>query len=150
MSIQMTQGLEVIHPKSAKAYPIPCDEWQMLKNKIKKLTSEPWLFQRLGFLLLGGALSTFVTILLGTLQLPAQQHARDIAWAVVAVTFICGMACLYFAYKEGAVHRDRANDVVAQMELIETRYEYTSYNGFTAEEIEELKRRAYAAGAKRE
>ena len=120
---QMAQGLDVLRPKSGPAYPIPCDEWTTLKSKINKLTSEPWLFHSLGFLLLGAAISTFVTILLGTFQLPAQQRALDIACAVIAVTFICGLACLYFANKERAVHRERASDVVAQMDLIEKRYE---------------------------
>jgi Na+/melibiose symporter-like transporter len=126
VSIQMSQGLEVLRPKSGKAYPIPCDEWRLLKNKIEKLTSEPWLFHSIGFVLFGAALSTFVTILLGTFQLPAQQRALDLAWAFVAVTLICGVACLFFANKERTVHRERANDVVAQMELIETRYECSS------------------------
>jgi len=120
---QMSQGLDVLRPKSGQAYPIPCDEWTLLKGKIEKLTSEPWLFHSLGFVLLGAALPTFVTILLGTFQLPAQQRALDIAWAVVAVTLICGLACLYFANKERGVHRERANDVVAQMDLIEKRYD---------------------------
>ena len=120
---QMSQGLDVLRPKSGPAYPIPCDEWNLRKGKIEKLTSEPWLFHSIGFVLLGATLSTLVTILLGTFQLPAQQRALDIAWAVVAVTLICGLACLYFANKERGVHRERANDVVAQMDLIEKRYD---------------------------
>ncbi len=123
---QLSQGLDVLRPKSGEAYPIPCDEWTILKGKIKKLTSEPWLFHSLGFLFLGAALSTFVAILLNTFQLPAQQRALDIAWAVVAVTVICGCTCLYFAKKEREIDRERASDVVAQMELIEKRYERSS------------------------
>ncbi|MHB1570445.1 MAG: hypothetical protein ACYCUI_15795 [Vulcanimicrobiaceae bacterium] len=122
---QLSQGLDVLRPKSGEAYPIPCEEWTMLKGKIGKLTSEPWFFQSLGFLLLGVAVSTFVAIILDTFQLPAQQLALDIAWSVVAVTAICGLACLYFANKERGVHRERASDVVAQMDLIEKRYERT-------------------------
>lgn len=120
---QLSQGLDVLRPKSGEAYPIPCEEWTMLKGKIGKLTSEPWFFHSLGFLLLGASVSTFVAIILGTFQLPAQQRALDIAWSVVAVTTICGLACLYFANKERGVHRERASDVVAQMDLIEKRYE---------------------------
>lgn len=120
---QMSQGLNILQPKSGHAYPIPCDEWSLLKGKIERLTSEPWLFHSLGFLFLGTTLSTFLTIILGTFQLPAQAHAHDIAWAVVAVTLICGLLCLYFANKERGDHRERANDVVAQMDLIEKRYD---------------------------
>lgn len=123
---QMSQGLDVLQPKSGKAYPIPCDEWRILKEKISELTSEPWLFHSLGFLLLGVSVSTFVTILLGTFQVPEQQSSLIIAWAVFAVALICGFACLYFANKERGVHRERASDVVAQMNLIEKRYEHAS------------------------
>ena len=126
VAYQISQGLDVLRPKSGQAYPIPCDEWSLLKGRNAKLTSEPWLFHSLGFVLLGAALSSFVTILLGTFQLPAQQRALDIAWAVVAVTLICGIACLFFANKERGVHRDRAKDVVAHMDLIEKRYERSS------------------------
>ena len=123
---QLSQGLEVLRPKSGEAYPIPCDEWTILKDKIKKMTSEPWLFRSLGFLFLGAALSTFVTILIGTFQLPEKQRVLDIAWAVVVVTVVCGCACLCFAWKEREISRERASDVVAQMDLIEKRYERSS------------------------
>lgn len=123
---QLSQGFEVLRPKSSRAYPIPCNEWNLLKGKIKKLTTEPWLFHTLGSLFIGAALSTLVAILIGTFQLPAQQRQLDIAWAVVVVTLICGIVSLFFAHKERGVFRERANDVVAQMDLIETRYEHSN------------------------
>ncbi len=120
---QMSQGFDVLQPKSGQAYPIPCDEWAILKKKITKLTSEPWLFHSMGFLFLGASISTLVMILSVTLQNPSQKEAQHISWAVVCVTFICGLACLYFAYKERDIRRERASEVVAQMDLIEKRYE---------------------------
>lgn len=124
----MSHGLEVLRPKSDKAFPIPCDEWSMLKGKIKKITSEPWLFHTLGSLLLGASVSTFLAILLNTFRLPEQQRTLDISWAVFAITFICGTICLFFANGVRSVHRERATDVVAQMELIEKRYEPSAPN----------------------
>lgn len=123
---QLSHGLDVLHPKSSEAYPIPCEEWTMIRSKIEKLTPEPWFFQSLGMLLLGTTLSTVVTIVIGTFQLPTQQIALVIAVSVVAITFICGLLCLYFAYKERGVHLERATDVLAQMDVIETRYEHKS------------------------
>lgn len=120
---QLSQGLEVLQPKSGQAYPIPLDEWSLLKGKIKRLTTEPWLFHTLGSLFVGAALSILVGIFIGTFQLPAQQRQLDVAWALAAVTLICGVVCLFFAHKERSVFRERANDVVAQMDLIETRFE---------------------------
>lgn len=120
---QVSQGLDVIPPKSGKAYPIPCDEWALIKAKISKMTTEPWFFHTIGSLLFGAAITTFLSILLGTFSLPAQQRSLDIAWSVVAVTAISGVLCLMFAHKERGAQRDRAGEVVSQMELIEKRYD---------------------------
>ncbi len=122
-TFQLSQGLDVLSPRSGKAYPIPCDEWNILKDKIGRLTSEPWLFHGIGFLLLGAALSALVSIFLGAFDIPNDQRRLDLAWSVFAVTAISGMACLFFAHKERGTHRERATDIVAQMDLIEKRFE---------------------------
>ena len=67
---QVSQGFDVLPPRSGNAYPIPCEEWKALKSKISKITSEPWFFHTIGSLLLGVALSSFVTILLETFSAP--------------------------------------------------------------------------------
>lgn len=121
--IRMSQGLDVLPPRSGNAYPIPCEEWDVLKHRAGRLVNEPWLFQSLGSLLLGAALSTFMAILLGTFNKPEQLLAFIVAWAVVAVTLISGALCMFFANKERAVQRERASDIVTQMELIEQRFD---------------------------
>jgi hypothetical protein len=125
-NLQISQGLVVLPPRSDDAYPIPCEEWSNLKLRVSKLTSEPWLFHTMGSVFVGAALSTLVAIFVTPFQLPEQQRVVDISWAVLAVTAVCGAACMYFAHKERGVHRDRASDVVAQMELIEKRFDRVS------------------------
>ena len=44
---QMSQGYEVLPPKSGKAYPILCDDWENLKSKLTSVSSEPWFFKML-------------------------------------------------------------------------------------------------------
>lgn len=122
-TFHVSQGLDILTPRSGEAYPIPCDEWDVLKGRVKTLSSEPWFFHTVGSVLVGGGLSTFVAILLRTFSAPAQQKALVVAWAVVAVTAISGALCLFFADKERAVQRVRAGDIVTQMELIEKRFE---------------------------
>ena len=122
----MTQGLDVLPPKSGHAYPIPCDEWDTLKARAARLASEPWLFQSLGSLLLGAALTTFVALMLGSFDAPQQSRTSVVAWAVVAVTLISGALCMFFANKERAVQKERASDLVTQMELIERRFDRKS------------------------
>ena len=122
-NFQLSQDLVILPPKRDQAYPIPCEEWALIKSKISRHTSEPWFFHTIGSILLGAALSTLTSILTGTFQLPTQQRALDIAWSVFAVTGITGLACLLFAHKERSVRREQARDVVTHMDLIEKRYE---------------------------
>lgn len=119
----MSQGLDVLQPKSGPAYPIPCGEWDTLKDHAKRLSIEPWFFHTLGSLLLGSSLATWISILLGTFAKPEQEKALIIAWAVVVVTVLSGGLCMLFANKERGVKRQRGSDLVTQMELIERRFE---------------------------
>ncbi|NQU67729.1 MAG: hypothetical protein HQ510_07295 [Candidatus Marinimicrobia bacterium] len=122
-SLHMSQGLDVLPPKSGPAYPIPCNEWDVLKTKLKQISNEPWFFHTLGSILLGAALATLITLLLGTFDNVNMQKQYIIAWAVVSVTSITGLLCMYFAHKERDVKRQRGSDLTTQMELIEERFE---------------------------
>jgi hypothetical protein len=122
-TFQISQGLEVLRPRSGRAYPIPCNEWEALKSRISKLTSEPWFFQMAGSLFLGSAITVFIAIFLDTYSCPEQQRALYTAWGVVAATTLSGSLCLLFAHRERGAQRERATDVVAQMDLIEERFD---------------------------
>ncbi len=38
---RMSQGLDVLPPRSGNAYPIPCEEWDVLKTRASRLANEP-------------------------------------------------------------------------------------------------------------
>ena len=117
---QISQGFEVLKPKSGKAYPVPCDEWEFLKKKIAEISFTNELFNDGGWALLGISLSTFGSILLGAYS---STSALTIAWAIVAVTLISGVLCLYFAAQVKKVKKTQASEILTQMELIEKRYQ---------------------------
>ena len=123
ISIQMSQGLEILPPRSGQAYPIPCDEWALLKGKISRAAHEPWLFHTIGSVLFGVAGSALISILLTNFDTPALQTLRIVALASMIVATICGLLCLVFAHLQRKAKRELASDVVAQMELIEKRFE---------------------------
>ena len=122
----ISQGLDVLPPKSGLAYPISCEEWDTLKDHVKRLSTEPLFFNTFGTLLLGSALTTLITIILGTFDKPEQAHAYTIAWAVVVVTSVSGILSMFFAHRERGVRRQRGSDLVTEMELIEKRFERRS------------------------
>jgi hypothetical protein len=125
---RVSQGFDVLLPKSGKAYPIPCEEWNFLKNKMITATTEPWVFHTAGSALIGMALSALLLLLASTFQLPAQQHAHDVTFMIFVCSAVIGLSCLYFAHKERAVIRTRATDVVAQMQIIEQRFDQSQAN----------------------
>ena len=124
-SFEMSQGYEVIPPKPGKAYPIPCDEWDFLKRKIRVLSDSVNIYHTGGSVLLGASLTTFITILtgsIGTTRASSSVTMLVIAWAVVAVTLILGCACLYFGWQQRKLKQVQASDILTQMEIIERRY----------------------------
>ena len=122
VSVKVSQGYEVLRPKSDKAFPIPCNEWDVLKSQISELTTEPWLFHTLGSLLLGASLASVISIWTAAVN-TTNPNILVIAWAVVVSCAVCGVSSLYFAHKERQVYRARAQTVVTQMGLIESRFE---------------------------
>jgi hypothetical protein len=120
--VKMSQGYEILRPKADKALPISCNEWDVLRNQIGQLTTEPWLFQSLGSLLLGASLATLIAIWTDAIPLENSQ-ALVVAKAISAVCGFCGLCCVYFAHKERSVHRAKAQVVSTQMQLIEQRFE---------------------------
>ena len=122
-SFKMSQGYDVLPPKSGEAYPIPCQEWDFLKKKVGELSHRPWILHTIGTTLLGAALSTLITIVVGAIATTAHPNAEVIAWSVVAVTAICGTACIYLGEQQHKIQRVQASDIVTQMELVEKRFE---------------------------
>ena len=118
-SFKVSQGFDVLQPRSGEAYPIPCEEWDFLKGKLKSIATTPWFYQTVGSALIGAAISTGLTALFATLT----DKQAIIAWAAVSVTTVCGVLSLLFAHQQKGVYRAHAADVLTQMELIERRYE---------------------------
>lgn len=125
-SIQMSQGYDVLQPKTGKAYPILCEEWAYLKTNIGTITEKPDIYNSLGFVLLGACLSTVIAIFTGTFPSPTPNIVSSkliIAWAIAVVTLLVGLICLYFGNEKRKLIEKKASDILIQMELIERRYQ---------------------------
>lgn len=127
--IHISSGLDVLRPKSGNAYPIPCDEWDLLKSKLTKVALPPWFYQTVGSVLMGVAGSMLVTILSGTLPAAGQSNARVIASSTVIVATVCGLLSFLFAHKERDLQAVYISEVIQQMSVIENRYEASTYGG---------------------
>ena len=123
---KLSQGYEVLPPKSGKAYPILCDEWDFLKTKINSISYKLNIYLELGFLFVGISFSTFVAIITGAISSENPTQSKSlfviIAWAIVVTTIIIGLIFLFFAYEIEKIKKQRASEIVSQMEIIEKRY----------------------------
>ena len=121
-NLKVSQGFEVLRPKYGQAMPIPCNEWDVLKNKIIILTTEPWFFQATGSTFIGASLATFISIITGAVASEPEKNTV-IAWAVTVSCAGIGGVCLLFGLAERKAHKSKAAEVISQMELIEQRFE---------------------------
>jgi hypothetical protein len=127
-SLALSQGYVVLAPRSGEAYPIPCEEWEFLKSKLRAISSGAWFFQTLGSALVGASISTGLTVLFTAVT----ERQAIIAWSAVVATMLCGVLSLVFAHQQKTVQRVLASDVLVQMEIIEKRYERVSQTNVPA------------------
>jgi hypothetical protein len=119
----MSQGYDVLQPRTGRAYPVPCEEWDLLKGRLRQVSTPPWVYQTVGSLLGGTAITTLVTILIGPFPPLSKSNALVIAWAAVAVSTICAAVCFFFGHQQRKMQSVHVADVITQMEIIERRYE---------------------------
>jgi len=123
---EISQGFSIIQPNPDRAYPIPCTEWNYLKNKIGKISEKINVYHTLGSILLGAAASTIIALVSGGFPKTEEGEVSSqiiIAWACVVVCLICGGVCMLFAFEKRKVSDVKSSDVISHMEVIEQRFE---------------------------
>lgn len=119
-SIQIFQGYDMLPPKIGKAYPVLCDEWEYLKKKIRSIPEKPNVFRQFGFIFFGASITKVIDILTGRFPNPDPNalSPRLIAWVVVAVAFLMGFICVYFAKKQSKINQMKESDVISHMDRL--------------------------------
>lgn len=125
-SFKMSQDFEIVPPQKKRAYPILIEEWEHLKEKIKNICDNANVYHTIGSALFGVAGSALVAAL--TLEFPKNQNGSTpmpiiISWFIFVASLVCGALSLFFGREQRKVQSSTATEVVAQMELIEKRYE---------------------------
>lgn len=118
-SFRLIQGYDVMFPRTGKAYPILCEEWDYLKKNISLISNIPNIHFIIGSILIGSCITTLITIFTGNFL---NSEKLLVAWAVVIVTLIIGVYSFIIACQHQKVTKKKASDIVDHMELIEKRY----------------------------
>jgi hypothetical protein len=121
-SFTVSQGLEVVPPRSGRALAIPQHDWEFLKNKLSKLSDEPWFFMNLGWTMTGAGLATLIALLSGVPPESELEH-RHIAMVCCVSLLLIGCLCLLFAKMQRKDKKNSVAEVCEYMDLVESRYE---------------------------
>ena len=123
-SFTMSQDYELMVPVKKKAYPILIEEWQHLKDKIKRIKDSANLYHTIGSVLLGVSGSALVAAL--TLDSQVSDPVPNIiSWFLFASALVCGCLSIFFGRNHREVQSASCGEVIEHMELIEKRYEDT-------------------------
>ncbi len=112
--IKYSQDFELLMPQKQKSYPIPVNEWSVLKRKINNISENANFWHTSGSILIGVAIPSFITALTGFNEL--------IYWGAFAVTAIAGGLCFYFGVEQRNVQNEKKEDVIEYMGVIEERF----------------------------
>jgi hypothetical protein len=116
----MRQGYEVLRPQTEEAYPILRHEWDSIKGKLKLISWSINIYMEIGILLLGAALSVFITILIGAIQ--TDITSQTIAWGCLIISLVVGLSLVTIGYLKENIKRTEVKDIITQMETIESRF----------------------------
>ncbi|ATN01026.1 hypothetical protein CRN77_15360 [Proteus vulgaris] len=119
-NFKISQDYELASLEKKQAYPIPKDDWDYLKLKMDSVRDDANLYHTIGSVLLGISGSALITAL--TLKVDPDASIKTIAWSVCICTAICGGLSCFFGSKQRKVQRVGIDDILAQMDLIESRY----------------------------
>lgn len=116
----VSQEYEIVQHQKGKAYPISVIEWNFIKNKICEIKIDINHFHTIGYLLLGASASCIITIFATEFK---TKTSEVITWGIFGVTLISGLLSIFFAKEKHKNESAKPNEVINQMNLIESRFE---------------------------
>jgi hypothetical protein len=119
-NFNVSQEFEIIPHQKGQAYPIGVKEWEYLKEKIKLVSIDINTFHTIGYLLVGASTSCLITIIATDIT---DVKSKYLTWAMFVVTLICGLLAIFFAKDKHKQESAKPNEIINQMELIESRFE---------------------------
>jgi hypothetical protein len=119
-NFNISQEFEIIPHQKGKAYPIGVKEWEFIKKKVREINIDVNNFHAIGFLLLGVSASCLITIFATEFK---ADSSRYLTWTIFGISFVGGLLSVYFARDKHKQESAKPNEIVNQMELIESRFE---------------------------
>jgi hypothetical protein len=116
---KVSQEYEIIPHQKGQAYPISVKEWDYIKGKVKNINIEINIFYTIGFLLIGSSISCIITIFATDFKDDVSKYTT---WSILGITAVCGGLSVYFGRDKHKTEMAKPTEVIAQMDLIESRF----------------------------
>lgn len=116
---KVSQEYEIIPHQKGQAYPINVKEWDYIKGKIKDINIDINIFYTIGFLLIGSSISCLITIFATDFK---DDTSKYTTWTILVTTAVCGLLSVYFGNDKHRTEIAKPTEIVAQMNLIESRF----------------------------
>ncbi len=118
-NFNISQEYEIIPHQKGKAYPIGVKEWNFIKTKISEIKIEINKFHTIGYLLLGASMSCLITIIATEFKTDSSKY---LTWSIFGITLFGGILSVIFASDKHKQESAKPNEVINQMDLIESRF----------------------------
>lgn len=122
---KISQDLELVSPRKVKGYPISIVEWNLIKEKIGHIKDTANIYFIIGGALIGVCLTAMLTALTNSFPRTtngSMPTSQIICWAVAVISFIAAALFFNSGRERRKVQKNRANDVIQLMEMIEARF----------------------------
>lgn len=116
---KFSQDYELIPPQKQRSYPISTTEWNLIKKRINNIKDDANLWQTVGSILVGTAVPTLITALIGDFK---NDKSTWICWTAFWVTAIPGGLAFYFGSQQRKTQNETKEDVLDYMNIIEERF----------------------------
>jgi hypothetical protein len=131
-NFKVSQDYEIVPPQKKRVYLILVEEWDFIKGQVSALKDNTNFWHTLGSILLGVAGSGLLSAM--TLDIPIPEGDKRmpmpilISWGAFVITGLTGGLSMFFAKAQRKVDEKTAGNAVAQMELIEKRFQREDRN----------------------
>jgi hypothetical protein len=122
---KVSQEYEIIPHQKGQAYPINVKEWNYIKAKVKNIKIDINIFYTVGFLLIGSSISCVITIFATDFK---DDTSKYVTWSILGITAICGILSVYFGNDKHKTEMAKPTEIIAQMDLIESRFGVIDHN----------------------
>lgn len=119
---KFSQDYELITPQKQRSYPITTTEWSLIKKKIYEIVETANLWQTIGSILIGAAISTLIAALINDFK---TDKLLWTCWFAFFVTGLSGGLSFYFGKEQRKTQNKTKEDVLDFMNIIEDRFQYT-------------------------